>query len=122
MTTNPMQLRGLLFLAAGTLVATSAGCLIMADGERIVRDEEERLPVEFESEQGLIDFQTAVRRRGTPGARYEGEGSFMIPLIIAVDQTRILSQDAFYNDQVRAADVNRDGTLSDAEVTAYVGP
>ena len=104
---------------AAALAVGSGGCLINAEGERIVRRSEDRKAVEFESERGLIDFQQTVRRRNTRLSRYEGEGSFAVPFIIAVDQTRILSENAFYNDQVRAADVNADGTLSDAEVRAY---
>ena len=96
-----------------------AGCLINAGGDAIVRRSEKRVAVNFESEQGLIDFQQAVRRRGDANGRYLGDSKFAIPFLINVDQRRVLSENAFYNDQVRAADVDGNATLSDAEVRAY---
>ena len=103
------------------LALPTAGCLINAGGDAIVRRSEHRQTVNFESERGLIDFQTAVRRRGDENGRYLGDSKFAIPFLIDVDQRRVLSENAFYNDQLKTADVNGDGTLSDAEVRAYAG-
>ncbi len=113
----PRRLATTLCLAAGCLA--TAGCLFNADGERIVRGNEERTSVAFESEQGLVDFQSTVRARNTYSARRQGENAVAIPFILSIDQTLVLSSDAFYNDEVCAADINGDGTLSDAEVRAY---
>lgn len=105
------------------LLATASlllgGCLINAHGDRIIRRDDTRVDAFFESEEGLIDFQSTVRRRMTHGNRYLGRSEFFIPFIIEIDQDRILSRTAFYNDQVEFADLNGDGQLSDAEVTAY---
>lgn len=99
----------------------AGGCLINADGDRIVRRSEARRDITFESEEGLVRFQKAVRQRSGYSERYVGRSSFAIPFLIAVDQKRVLSENAWYNDQVTAADVNGDGELSDAEVEAYTG-
>ena len=105
--------------AASLLAATSAGCLFSSTGERIVRPDEGRRTVAFESEQAMIDFQSAARLRDTYGARRQGEHQVAIPFILLVDETRVLSESAFYNDQIAAADLDGDGTLTDAEVRAY---
>ena len=126
----PMHLREmnrrfarLLTLAlACPLAAVAGGCLINAEGERVVRNNEARRTVQFESDTGLEQFQQTVRMRGSWASRYQGESSFGIPFIIGVEQRRVISENAFYNDQVSAADVNGDGVLSDAEVRAYSGP
>ena len=107
--------------AASLLAATSGGCLFNATGEKVVRGREERRKIDFESEQALVDFESTVRRRDTSMTRNQGQSQVMIPFILYVDQTRVLSSNAFYNDEVAAADVDGDGILSDAEVRAYCG-
>ncbi len=109
----------LLPLSASAVLA--AGCLITTSGTRLVRKNEQRQPIEFESEAGLIEFNNAVQRRGTAGARNRGRSSFNLPFLVSADRRHVLSWPAYFNDQVQLADVNADGLLSDAEVTAYVG-
>ena len=111
--------RPLLLAAFVPALLPLAGCLINAGGDAIVRRSEDRVAVNFESEPGLVGFQQAVRLRGDEDGRYLGKSQFAIPFLIDVDQRRVLSENAFYNDQVKAADVNADATLSDAEVRAY---
>jgi hypothetical protein len=99
----------------------STGCLINSDGDRIVRRSEARRDISFETEEGLVRFQKAVRERSGYNERYLGRSSFAIPFLISADRKRILSENAWYNDQVTATDVNGDGELSDAEVEGYLG-
>ena len=121
-TMNKPYVRVTAFALACILAAGAGGCLINAEGERIVREKEPRRTIDFESETGLERFQQAVQQRGSWSSRYQGESSFGIPFIIGIEQRRVISENAFYNDQVTAADVNGDGTLSDAEVRGYAGP
>ena len=111
----------LLVSALSLLPLLGGGCLINAGGESVVRRSEQRRRVEFESEEGLIRFQQTVRQRGGRNERYMGRSEFAVPFLISVDKKRVLSENAHYNDEVAAADVNGDGELSDAEVRAYSG-
>lgn len=97
------------------------GCLITTHRDRVVRQDEPRQQVRFESDQGMVDFRNAVRRRGLDGARERGRSSFNLPFIISANHRDVLSWPAFFNDQVRLADFDGDGTISDAEAAAYAG-
>lgn len=117
----PLSMPRLLLCLLALLPAVTSGCLINSDGDRIIRRSEARREVAFESEEGLVRFQKAVRQRSGYNERYVGRSSFAIPFLISVDRKRILSENAWYNDQVTAADVDGDDQLSDAEVEAYTG-
>lgn len=97
------------------------GCLVTTHRDRVIREDEPPVPVKFESEEGMVQFHAAVNRRGTREARERARSSFNIPFIISSNTRHVLSRPAFFNDQVLVADVNADGTLSDAEVSAYLG-
>ena len=112
----------LLFACLLPLAATCAGgCLLVATGDKTIRANEPRTNVAFASDDGLLQFQGYVNRHNDRDAREAGEGSLVIPFITYIEQRKVISKDAFFNDQVRAADVNGDGTLSDAEVRAFIG-
>ena len=112
----------LLFACLLPLAATCAGgCLFVATGDKTIRASEPRTNIAFASDDGLLQFQGYVNRHNDRDARDAGESEVVIPFITYVQQQRIISKAAFFNDQVRAADVNGDGTLSDAEVKAFVG-
>ena len=112
----------LLFACLAPLAATCAGgCLFVATGDKTIRADEPRTNIAFASDEGLLQFQGYVNRHNGRADRGAGEGSLVIPFITYVEQRKIVAKDAFFNDQVRAADVNGDGTLSDAEVKAFVG-
>lgn len=97
------------------------GCLITTHRDHVVRKDEPRRQVNFESDQGLVDFHNAVHRRGVGGARERGSSSFNLPFIISANERNVLSWPAFFNDQIRLADFDGDGVISDAEVAAYAG-
>ena len=117
MTYRPLLLP-VLVLAAAPL---SAGCLCIAEKERVVRANEPRVIVDFESEEGLIAFQSSVISRDTLRSRRQGSSDVLIPFLLNVETSSVLSDTAYYNDQVAMADVNRDGVLSDAEVSGFTG-
>lgn len=104
------------------LVAASLpGCLIMSTNTEVVEPTAKRVAVEFESPEGLELFHTRVTRDTNAGKTNLGTDSFAIPFIIGASTTRVLSENAYYNQQVSKADINADGSLSDAEVRLYVG-
>ena len=103
------------------LAFCAAGCLIISDDDKVVRRKEPRTVVRFESDAGMLRFVGHFNRHSGRDERSLGEGSLMIPFIAAINQERVLAKNAYYNDQVEAADVDANGTLSDAEVNAFVG-
>lgn len=110
-----------LALFVATLPAVAGGCLIMSSNEKIVGVDDPRVPVDFESDDGFVTFHQAVRRHDTESARRLGESDIAIPFILASSTERQLSDNAYFNRQVKSADVNDDGVLSDLEVRAYAG-
>jgi len=98
-----------------------AGCLVVTHQDRVIREDEPRVAVEFESHDGMVQFYRTVSRRSDNGARERGRTSFNIPFIVSANTRKVLARSAFFNDQVRIADINGDGTLSDTEVWAYGG-
>jgi hypothetical protein len=102
-------------------VLLTAGCLVTTHEDKVIREDEPREAVVFESDEGMMQFHAAVNRRSDGGARDRGRSSFNIPFIVSANTRKVLSRTAFFNDQMRLADINADGTLSDAEVWAYDG-
>lgn len=99
----------------------ASGCLVTTHEVKLVREDEPRQAVAFESDEGMTQFHAAVNRRSDRGGRERGRSSFNIPFIVSANSRKVLSRTAFFNDQVVLADINADGTLSDAEVWAYDG-
>jgi hypothetical protein len=99
----------------------AGGCLINSSSEKVLEPDAPRTTVQFESEKAMAAFQKEVQGRYRSGGGERGSGAFAIPFVIAVAEKRVLSENAFYNTQVRNADVNGDGTISDAEARVYAG-
>jgi len=97
------------------------GCLINSASEKVIEPDAPRTTVRFESEKGMAAFQKESEKRYRAGGGERGSGAFAIPFVIAVAEKRVLSENAFYNTQVLKADVNGDGTISDAEARVYAG-
>lgn len=103
-------------LAACLLVLCFAsGCLVNIAGTKVVEPSAERMPVDFESDEGMKAFVRQVAQR-YPAERNAGGGYFGVPFLIGVSERRVLSENAHFNAAVRRADINGDGTLSDAEL------
>ena len=102
-------------LIALPLVA-AGGCIVSAR-ETEVRADEPRLIARFESDDGLARFQRVVRERAE-WDREVGGSAVVLPFVVLA-RGETLSRNAFYNDQLAAADVDADGLIRDAEVDGY---
>jgi hypothetical protein len=109
-----------LLLPLLSLTALS-GCLINHESEVVIDREAPRAAVNFENDEAMTLFQEEIARRKRRGDASLGKSGFAIPFIIATSEKRVLSENAFYNQQVEIADVNRDGWISLAEAKAYGG-
>jgi hypothetical protein len=107
-------------LLAACAVA-GGGCLINSSSKKVLEPDAPRMSVQFQSETAMAKFQKAVDHRYLAGGGEQGSGAFAVPFVIAASETRVLSENAFYNTQVRKADVNGDGSISDAEARVYAG-
>jgi hypothetical protein len=114
--------RALVLVAPLAVCAMAGGgCLINSSSERVVEPDAPRTGVQFESETAMATFQKEAEHRYRAGGGVQGRGGFGIPFVIGVSEKRVLSENAFYNTQVRKADVNGDGSISDAEARVYAG-
>ena len=97
------------------------GCLINSSRTKVIEPDAPRMSVQFQSETAMAAFQKAAENRYRTGGGERGSGAFAIPFVIAASETRVLSENAFYNTQVRKADVDGDGSISEAEARVYAG-
>ena len=112
---------GLLVGPVAVCALAGGGCLVNSATTKVLEPDAPRMSVKFQSETGMAAFQKAAENRYRAGGGERGSGSFAIPFVVAAAETRVLSENAFYNTQVRKADVDGDGSISDAEARVYAG-
>lgn len=95
----------------------STGCLYLGASERIEFDESKRLPVKFASAQAARDFHEGLRLSDRD--EYTDKGGFVMALLLARGHS-LYHETAHYNAAVRRTDVDRDGSITDAEARAYL--
>lgn len=103
------------FLACG-------GCLINSSTTKILRPDEAPVEVKFSSEAARKTFDDAQKARYAAGFGKVSSSSLGVPFLIGASEDRVLSQHAFYNDQVHHADTNQDGFIDETEAAAYAHP
>lgn len=90
----------------------------MRTRERIVREDEQRYPVRFQSACARWQFQKYALDKDAR-QKNGANAKFVVPFVVRVSDSSKLSENAYYNDQVVSCDANRDGLLSDDEVAEY---
>lgn len=105
-------------LAASLPLLASSGCLVMHASEKVVRQDERRERVDFESDFARRSFQG---RALSGEARREAGGKFAfgIPFIAGFARSTVVSQNAWYNDQIAVCDADGDRLITDDEVLAF---
>lgn len=100
--------------AAGVLVLLP-GCLTLFSKTDIVRSEETRRPVKFESVEAAETFNKVVKDQdGNLGGAYFG-----VPFITLYHRDRKLSETAKFNDAVARCDTDQDGTITAQEADIF---
>jgi len=96
-------------------------CMSLTNYERTerIRADEPRCAVAFESPQAAEVFEAAVRERWHGDAGRVRTDRFGILLVAAYTKTTTLAENAHYNDQVTACDLNCDGIISEEEAHFY---
>jgi hypothetical protein len=115
------MLRSRLALAAVALcsLALFPGCLTLFSKTEVVRGDESRKPVRFESQQAAEEFNSAVKWK----SKSLGGSHLGIPFVTFYEKDRQLSASAHFNDCVTRCDTDQDGviTLAEAKIFAKVG-
>lgn len=101
------------------VVALCYGCLINSSKEKIIEPDAPRMTINFESETAMQMFQKKVSEHYEAGDGVQSRSDFGIPFVIGTSETKVLSENAFYNAQVKKTDVNGDGTITQAEARVY---
>ena len=96
------------------------GCLFNSKSDTIVEPDAPRQAVTFESDAGMHRFHDAVQRR-YHSEKVESSSEFAIPFLLDVESRRITSENAYWNAQVKKADIDQNGIISDAESHTYNG-
>ena len=94
-------------------------CLFSSTSDTIVHPDAERRTTRFENDEALIAFQATVHRRYERGKGVKSSSSFAIPFVVHSESRQVLSENAFYNEQVTKADVDGDGAITLIEARAY---
>jgi hypothetical protein len=106
-----------LFWVVTVLVCATGltGCLTVFSKTEVIRSEEPRPAVQFESPKAASVFYEELDRR----SRSVGEAFFGIPFITLYKKDTVLSDNAFFGDQVRECDSNHDGLITELEARIY---
>jgi hypothetical protein len=98
----------------GHLLSTSRVAVLEPDARRV--------QVRFESANAEASFERAMAERHARGdAVKRSSASSTVPLLWGSEDKAVLSENAFYNEQIAVADLDRDGVVSGAEADAYAG-
>jgi hypothetical protein len=96
-----------------------SGRLVSSSRVTVIEPNAQRRAARFESPTGAAQFERSVAERYADGAAVRARVEGGIPWLLASEERRMLSENAFYNVELGRADADRNGELSDAEVIAY---
>lgn len=101
-------------VAAAALVALP-GCLTLFSKTEVVRGEESRRPVRFESQQAAEEFNGAVKWK----SKHLGGARLGVPFVTFYSRDRQLSESAHFNDCVARCDTDQDGLITLVEAKVF---
>lgn len=95
---------------------TGPGCI---SHEETVRIHEERLPITFETDTAARTFYEAVEKLRTSASPSNSKTEFGIPIILSHKVTTVNGPHQVFNEGVRRADTDRDGTITEKEARIF---
>jgi len=102
-------------LAACALLGAAPGCITLFSKTDVLRAEEARRPIQFESPAVAEQFHTAMKEQnGTVGGAYVG-----VPFDTLYSRHKTLSEVAIFNDAVIRCDCDQNGFITQAEAEIY---
>lgn len=100
------------FAALLLAAVTGPGCI---SHQETVRTHEERLPIGFETDAAARTFYEAIEKLRALHAPSESKTEFHIPVILSHEVTTVNGPHQVFNEGVRRADTDRDGTITEKE-------
>lgn len=96
-------------------LALLPGCLTLFSKTEVVRGEEPRRPIRFESQQSAEEFNQATKDKsaGLGGTRLG------VPFVTLYAKSRQLSDSAHFNDCVTRCDTDQDGVITLVEARVF---
>jgi len=113
-----MNPRILLLVLFGTMSCCLSGCLFVRHATNVVREKEQQHPTQFESKRAQDFFVAGVHDLQTHKSSMDVQVS-AVPFLWWYSQTKELSDNAIYNDQISVCDANWDGVISMEEAVVY---
>ena len=109
------MIRARLAVAAVGLLALAPGCLTLFSKTEVIRGEEPRRPIRFESAEAADTFNSAMKWKSkSMGGTHMG-----VPFVTLYSKDRQLSESAHFNDCVLRCDTDQDGTITLAEAKMF---
>jgi hypothetical protein len=106
-------------LSAGMASSFPDGFLVKSTRTAVIEPDARRDPVAFESAWAEATFERALGERKNRGDAIRGRSNSGLPLLWTTEDRSVLSDNAFYNEQAKLADRDRDGQITDEEARAY---
>ena len=98
------------------ILLSQTGCLLSHSDHVVVRQAEPLRPVSFESEQTKIAYETYIESALQNDAN-KSSSSFGIPFIVGLERSKTVAPNAIRNDVAVRTDINKDGLISDYEMS-----
>lgn len=99
------------------VLAACPGCLITHHSTKVIRRDEARRPVRFESDAALQAFN--ARAAEQKAAETNQARVLAIPFLLWWSRLDAKSDSAHFNDETSACDADGDGLITEAEALAY---
>ena len=112
-----MTFQKFLPVAAGVLLG-SVGLGCISHQETVHRDGQ-RLPISFETDAAARTFYEAVEKVRASSRPTESKTEFHIPVIFSHKITTVNAPHQVFNESVRRADTNQDGTITEKEARIF---
>jgi hypothetical protein len=107
-----------LLLVAAVVLGLCPGCLLTHHSVNVLRQDEPRRTVQFESDLARQAF--GARAYDDKAREAQSKAKFVaIPFLLWYSRTDVKSENAYYNDQVAACDANADGLITLDEALAF---
>ena len=100
---------------AAAVVALLPGCLTLFSKTEVIRGEEPRRPIKFESAEAADTFNSALKWK----SKSMGGAELGVPFVTLYSRNCQLSDSAHFNDCVLRCDTDQDGTITLAEARMF---
>lgn len=106
-------------LAVALASDSPTGHLFGSSSVTVIRPDAQRVGASFDSQGTATHFAELVEAHYARGGAVRARTESVIPLFYGTEERRVLSENAFYNEQVELADQDRNGVITGVELRHY---